>query len=80
MPSNAPPVVRLPVTKFRTKKSYKTLTGLLRSDERPEWVLVAHRSVRDWDLDFSTAQAELDAEYDDVTTAGKFTIYRRVDR
>jgi hypothetical protein len=30
MPSNAPPVVRLPVTKFRTKKSYKTLTGLLR--------------------------------------------------
>ena len=56
-----------------------TLTGLLRSDERPEWVLVAHRSVRAWDLDFSTAQSELDAEYDDVTTAGKFTIYRRVD-
>jgi hypothetical protein len=56
-----------------------TLDGLLRSDERPEWVLVAHRSVDDWELDFSTAQAELDADYEQVTRAGKFTIYQRID-
>jgi hypothetical protein len=52
------------------------LVGLLRSDRRPEWVLVAERSVRDWELDFSSAQAELDADYDQVAEAGKFTIYR----
>jgi hypothetical protein len=55
-----------------------TLDGLLRSDGRPEWVLVAHRSVRDWGLDFSTARAELEADYEQVAVAGKFTIYRRL--
>ena len=57
-----------------------TLDGLLRSEQRPTWVLVAHRSVGAWQLDFSTAQEELDAAYDRVTKAGKFTIYRRLDR
>ena len=56
-----------------------TLDGLLESDGRPIWVVVAHRSVDDWELDFSQAQAVLDADYDEVETAGKFTIYRRSD-
>jgi hypothetical protein len=56
-----------------------TLDGLLESDERPTWVVVARRSLDDWELDFSQAQAVLDAEYDEVETAGKFTIYRRSD-
>jgi hypothetical protein len=56
-----------------------TLGGLLRSQDRPTWVLVAERSVDDWELDFTTAQAELDADYERVTKAGKFTIYRRND-
>jgi hypothetical protein len=53
-----------------------TLEGLLQSPERPRWVLVAKRSVDDWRLDFTTAQAELDADYEQVAKAGKFTIYR----
>jgi hypothetical protein len=56
-----------------------TLDGLLRSQDRPTWVLVAERSVDDWELDFTAVQAELDADYDRVTTTGKFTIYRRND-
>ena len=31
----------------------------------------------DWGLDLTRAQALLDADYEQVTTAGKFTIYRR---
>jgi hypothetical protein len=54
-----------------------TLVGLLQSDDRPAWVIVASRSVEDWELDFSRAQAVLDADYDEVDSAGKFTIYRR---
>ncbi|HCB03829.1 MAG TPA: hypothetical protein DEQ43_06210, partial [Nocardioides bacterium] len=54
-----------------------TLVGLLRSDDRPTWVLVARSSVEAWDLDFSTAQSELDQDYEQVTKAGKFTIYQR---
>jgi hypothetical protein len=54
-----------------------TLNGLLRGDEQPTWVIVARRSLDDWELDFSRAQAVLDADYDEVDTAGKFTIYRR---
>ena len=53
-----------------------TLEGLLNSPERPRWVLVAQHSLDDWELDFAAAQAELDTDYDQVTTAGKFTIYR----
>ena len=53
-----------------------TLEGLLAGDRRPTWVLVANRSVDDWDLDFSTAQSLLDARYERVASAGKFTIYR----
>lgn len=53
------------------------LEGLLKGDERPTWVLVARKSVEDWDLDFSEAQALLDSDYEKVDTAGKFTIYRR---
>ena len=56
-----------------------TLDGLLESDRRPIWVIVARRSIDDWDLDFTKAQAVLDADYDEVDTAGKFTIYRRTD-
>ena len=56
-----------------------TLDGLLRSDGRPRWVLVAERSVDDWELDFTKAQSELDAGYERVAKAGKFTIYRRND-
>ena len=57
----------------------RSLVGLLRSPDRPEWVLVAERSLDVWRLDFSTAQGELDREYDEVTRAGKFTVYRRAD-
>jgi hypothetical protein len=56
-----------------------TLNGLLQGDERPTWVIVARRSLDAWELDFTTAQAVLDDDYDDVDTAGKFTIYRRSD-
>jgi hypothetical protein len=55
-----------------------TLEGLLNSPGRPVWVLVAKHSLDDWELDFTAAQQELDAGYDQVATAGKFTIYRRV--
>ncbi len=54
-----------------------TLDGLLEHDDGPTWVIVAHRSVDDWELDFTKAQAALDARYDEVDRAGKFTIYRR---
>jgi hypothetical protein len=54
-----------------------TLDGLLGSDQPPTWVIVAARSVEVWDLDFSEAQSLLDADYDEVDQAGKFTIYRR---
>jgi hypothetical protein len=53
------------------------LNGLLRSADRPTWVIVAPKSVEAWDLDFTGSQALLDADYDEVATAGKFTIYRR---
>ena len=56
-----------------------TLDGLLESDRRPTWVIVARRSIDDWELDFTNAQQVLDADYDEVDTAGKFTIYRRTD-
>jgi hypothetical protein len=56
-----------------------TLDGLLRSQDRPTWVVVADGAVVEWGLDFTKAQAELDADYERVTTAGKFTIYRRND-
>ncbi len=56
-----------------------TLDGLLESDARPTWVVVARGSVEDWELDFTRAQAALDAGYEKVATAGKFTIYRRTD-
>jgi hypothetical protein len=55
------------------------LDALLRSPDRPRWVLVAERSVDDWDLDFGSTQAELDAGYERVATAGKFTVYRSDD-
>ena len=55
-----------------------TLNGLLESDRRPTWVIVAKGSVDAWDLDFTTAQQVLDADYDEVDKAGKFTIYRLV--
>jgi hypothetical protein len=54
-----------------------TLEGLLKGPGQPRWVLVAQGSVDDWGLDFTTAQAELDAGYEPVAKAGKFTIYRR---
>ena len=54
-----------------------TLGGLLESDRRPTWVIVARRSLDHWELDFTKVQAVLDADYDEVDTAGKFTIYRR---
>jgi hypothetical protein len=53
------------------------LDGLLASDERPTWVVVARASLDDWGLDFTRAQALLDSDYDPVDTAGKFTVYRR---
>jgi hypothetical protein len=57
----------------------RTLVGLLRSPDRPEWVLVVEHSLKAWRLDFSTAQGELDRGYDEVAQAGKFTVYRRAD-
>ena len=42
-------------------------------------MIVARRSIDDWELDFTNAQQVLDADYDEVDTAGKFTIYRRTD-
>jgi hypothetical protein len=56
-----------------------TLDGLLRSADRPQWVLVAERSVEDWELDFGSTRDALDAAYQRVATAGKFTVYRRAD-
>ena len=56
-----------------------TLNGLLAGPEQPRWVLVAHRSVADWGLDFTTTRAELEADYEPVAEAGKFTIYLRND-
>ena len=56
-----------------------TLNGLLSGPESPRWVVVAHRSITDWGLDFTTARAELDAGYEPVAEAGKFTIYLRND-
>jgi hypothetical protein len=53
------------------------LDRLLASPGRPTWVVVAYRSLDAWELDFTTAQRELDAAYDQVAEAGKFTIYRR---
>ena len=53
------------------------LDGLLASDERPTWVVVARASLDDWGLDFTRAQALLDSDYDPVDTAGTFTVYRR---
>jgi hypothetical protein len=57
-----------------------TLDGLLSGSEQPRWVIVAYRSLDDWHLDFSTTQAALDADYQRVAEAGKFTIYQRTDR
>ncbi len=54
-----------------------TLNGVLTGPEQPRWVVVAHRSVAVWGLDFATTRAHLDADYDEVAEAGKFTIYRR---
>jgi hypothetical protein len=51
-----------------------SLNGVLKSGSAI-WVLVATRSVDDWDLDFSRTQAVLDERYDEVDTAGKFTVY-----
>ena len=42
-------------------------------------MIVARGSVHAWALDFTKGQAVLDTEYERVTKAGKFTIYRRVD-
>ncbi len=56
-----------------------TLDGLLAGDRAPTWVVVAARSVEDWELDFTDAQAVLDADYERVDQAGKFTIYRRIE-
>jgi len=53
------------------------LDGLLAGDRPPTWVVVARKSLDDWGLDFSTAQALLDADYEQATMAGKFTIFRR---
>jgi hypothetical protein len=53
-----------------------TLEGLLESEDRPTWVIVALGSVDDWHLDFTEVEQVLDADYDQVTKAGKFTIYR----
>jgi hypothetical protein len=55
------------------------LEGVLTGPEPPRWVLVAYRSLDAWELDFDTAQTELDTAYDEVAEAGKFTIYRRSD-
>lgn len=55
-----------------------TLAGELRSPTPPEWVLVIHFSMDTWRLDFSRVQEELDAGYEKVTKAGKFTIYHRL--
>jgi hypothetical protein len=57
-----------------------TLDGLLTGPDKPRWVIVAYRSLDDWHLDFTKAQAVLDAAYEQVDEAGKFTIYRRTDR
>jgi hypothetical protein len=56
-----------------------TLNGLLASAEQPRWVVVAQRSIADWGLDFTTTRAELEADYEPVAKAGKFTIYLRND-
>jgi hypothetical protein len=55
-----------------------TLDGVLASDEGPTWVIVARKSLGDWHLDFTEAQAILDAKYEEVDVAGKFTIYQRL--
>ena len=52
------------------------LVGLLRSDRRPSGCRRRAVGATTWELDFSSAQAELDADYDEVDEAGKFTIYR----
>jgi hypothetical protein len=56
-----------------------TLDGLLTGPDQPRWVIVAYGSLDDWHFDFTTAQAALDADYEKVDKAGKFTIYRRTD-
>ena len=56
------------------------LADLLGGPEPPDWALVAFGSARVWHLDLSEVRRELDAGYEEVARAGKFTIFRAVDR
>jgi hypothetical protein len=56
-----------------------TLNGVLSGRKPPRWVVVAHHSIAVWGLDFTSTRAELEADYEPVAEAGKFTIYLRND-
>ncbi|MFC7492904.1 MULTISPECIES: hypothetical protein [unclassified Nocardioides] len=56
------------------------LTALLRSDERPDWVVVAGRSLGSWGIDATNADPVLAENYDRATSTGEWTIWREVTR
>jgi hypothetical protein len=52
------------------------LTALLRSDDRPTWVVVAGASLGSWGIDASVADRVLDEHYALRASTGEWTIYR----
>ncbi|QWF23472.1 hypothetical protein KM427_07070 [Nocardioides sp. LMS-CY] len=55
------------------------LTALLRSDDRPTWVIVAGRSLGSWGIDATVADRVLADHYALQATTGDWTIYREDD-
>ncbi|MDF1603971.1 hypothetical protein [Nocardioides sp. YIM 152315] len=56
------------------------LTSLLRSEQRPTWVVVAGRSLGSWGIDATAADPVLVDHYDRATSTGEWTIWREVSR
>jgi len=52
------------------------LTELLRSPDRPTWMVVAGRSLGSWGIDATVADAVLADHYALASTAGEWTVYR----
>jgi dolichyl-phosphate-mannose-protein mannosyltransferase len=55
------------------------LTALLRSADRPTWLVVAGESLGSWGIDATVADEVLADHYAHATTAGDWTIYREDD-
>jgi hypothetical protein len=56
------------------------LTALLRSEERPTWVVVAGASLGSWGIDATIADQVLADHYDRATSTGEWAIWREVIR